>query len=202
MLIRALCLNTAVAWLSWSKSEKTNRLTVFSFITPKVSPVAEHDLQVITLIKCCQDSQQQQYDPQTTSQLQTIHIYSQRDTAMGGVEKIRFVSVIVQRFTEVRYKQNKLFFFLQNVLKISFACALTWVYKVNIQQFDFRKYKNLNYLPIGKFSKSVSKIETHSLTKLHSGKQNWLFLMFAIFWWIKAVLGSFVNANVPATEAH
>lgn len=49
-------------------------LTVFSFITPKVSPVAEHDLQVVALIQSSQDSQQQQDDSKTTSQLQPVHI--------------------------------------------------------------------------------------------------------------------------------
>lgn len=37
--------------VSWSKKEHSKQLTVFSFITPEVSPVAEHDLQIVTLIK-------------------------------------------------------------------------------------------------------------------------------------------------------
>lgn len=188
VLIWALCRITVVVWLSWSKSEHTNRLTVFSFITPKVSPVAEHDLQVVTLIKCGQDSQQQQYDPQTTGQLQTIHICTRRDTSRGGVgeKSMRFISVIVQWTTEAREKENNRIFSpkcqtLNTTTPAQFClCWFSWFdkYEVNLNNLTAGNVKNenSNYLQIGTFSKSVTKTETHPLAKTTTFRQTELII--------------------------
>ncbi|TNN51975.1 hypothetical protein EYF80_037825 [Liparis tanakae] len=46
-------------------------LTVLRLVAPEVSPVAQHDLQVVALVQRREDAQQQQDDPQASSQLQT-----------------------------------------------------------------------------------------------------------------------------------
>lgn len=89
MCVCIVCLKTA------AKTQSRKSPTIFSFITPKVSPVAEHNLQVVTFIKCSEDSQQQQYDPQTTSQLKAIHIC--RDRAREGEKQEKDSSGFIQR---------------------------------------------------------------------------------------------------------
>lgn len=87
LLLVLLLVEVRVMHVSWRDSERSDRLTILSFIAPKVSPVAEHDLQVVALVKCRQDSQQQQDDPEPPGQLQSIHVYSQREGQRGREEE-------------------------------------------------------------------------------------------------------------------
>lgn len=86
----------------------TRRRTVFRFIASKVSPVAEQDLQVVALVQGGQDPQQQQDDPQTSSQLQTIHVCSHRDRREEGVNS---QAGALHVLTEFKCKMMLFFFY-------------------------------------------------------------------------------------------
>lgn len=61
-----------------SVSQTSCCFTVFGFVAPKVSPVAEQDLQVVALVQSRQNSQQQQDDAEAAGQFQPVHIWERK----------------------------------------------------------------------------------------------------------------------------